>query len=120
MDWQTIVAAIGSAAVAVPAAIYGAVRYIRRTEASDGAERFANEWHQKVIDRQDREAERLRAEIQTMRENASIMAKRVLEVELENKVKRQALQSAIDDIRLLKRDKLTPDDLHTDVYRGDL
>lgn len=120
MDWPSIATGITTAVVSVPLAIWGVLRHVRKTNDADRSEKFSNDWLQKVIDRQDREAEKLRAEIQTMRENASTMAKRVLEVELENKVKRQALQSAIDDIRLLKRDKLTPDDLHTDVYRGSL
>jgi hypothetical protein len=116
MDWSTIFAAGTTALVGIPAAVYGAVRYIRRTESSDKAERYANDWHQKVIERQDREAERLRAEIAALRESATMVNKRVLELELETKTARKVTRDLVEQVRLVKRDRLDPHDLQTNVF----
>ena len=116
MDWATIFASGTAALVGIPAAVYGAVRYIRRTEWGDKAERYANDWHQKVIERQDREAERLRAEIAALRDSATMVNKRVLELEIENKVARKVTNELVEQVRLVKRDRMDPHDLKTDVF----
>ena len=116
MDWSTIFASGTAALVGIPAAIYGAVRYIRRTESGDKAERYANDWHQKVIERQDREAERLRAEIAALRDSATMVNKRVLELEIENKVARKVTAELVEQVRLVKRDRMDPHDLKTNVF----
>lgn len=116
MDWSTVFAAGTTALVGIPAAVYGAVRYIRRTESSDKAERYANDWHQKVIERQDREAERLRGEIAALRDSATMVNKRVLELELETKTARKVTRDLVEQVRLVKRDKMDPHDLHTNIF----
>jgi hypothetical protein len=118
MDLSSVATAIFTASLAIPASIYGAIRWIRRTDAADHAERFANDWHQKVIERQDREAERLRAEIARLGELITQGHARILELERENKVKRDIIRALVNDMSLVKRDKLDPHELQTDVYRG--
>ena len=91
---------------------------IRRMIEGRDAEKFANDWHQQVIARQDREAERLRAEIHVLREASTMTSKRVLELELDNKVKQNVIREMVEDIRLVKRDKMTVDQLQTGSYTG--
>ena len=119
MDWQAIATGLVTAAVAIPAAIYGARRYINRTEAADGAERFANDWHQKVIARQDEEMARQRAEIAIIRESSTMQSKRILELELDQKVKQKIIREIVADIRMVKRDEISLDQLQTGTYLGE-
>lgn len=119
MDSNAIVTGVVTALIAVPAAGYAAVRYMRRANAADGAERFANDWHQKVIDRQDREAERLRAEIANLSDRLTITSKRMLELELDNKIKQKVIRDIVADIRMVKRDEIPIEQLHTGSYTGE-
>lgn len=113
VDWQTafggVLAAIGGAA----GAVYLGFRRIRRDFATDGAERFADHWFQKVIQRQDQEAARLREEIAILRENGTQTTKRLLEVELRERVKEKIIRDLIKDIRLVKRDEMPLEALNT-------
>lgn len=116
MDWPTVFGtafgAIGGGALT----IWSIWRYVKRANASDKSEKFSNDWLQEVIARQDREAERLRDEIRLAREGSTMLSKRVLELEIENKVARKVTNDLVEQVRLVKRDKLDPHDLHTNVF----
>jgi hypothetical protein len=113
MDWLSLAGAALAAIATGGAGVYYTLRKMRREFAADGAERFANDWHQKVIERQDREADRLRNEIAALRENATMTTKRLLEVELRERVKEKVIRDIIKDIRLVKRDEMPVEQLNT-------
>lgn len=94
-------------------AAYYIMRKLKRDFAADGAERFANDWHQKVIQRQDTEAARLREEIAILREASTQTTRRLLEVELRERTKEKVIRDLIKDIRLVKRDEMPLEQLNT-------
>lgn len=120
MDWASFLPALVGAISAAPVAVWAALRHVRKTNEADLADSDIGKRWQGIVTRQDREAERLRDEIQTMRESASLIAKRLLELELENKVKQQVMRAMLNDLAAVKRDKLDPLDLQTDIYRGQM
>lgn len=108
-----LLGAVGGGIATAAGGIYYLTRKLRREFAADGAERFANDWHQKVIARQDNEAARLREEIAILREHSTQTTRRLLEVELRERAKDKVLKDIIKDIRLVKRDEMPLDQLNT-------
>ena len=103
----------GAALLGAGSAAYYIMRKLKRDFAADGAERFANDWHQKVIQRQDTEAARLREEIAILREASTQTTRRLLEVELRERTKEKVIRDLIKDIRLVKRDEMPLEQLNT-------
>lgn len=115
MDWAQLMAAAGAGIATAGGAIYYTFRKMRREFAADGAERFANDWHQKVIARQDQEAARQREEIHVLRETVTQTTRRLLEVEMRERVKERVIRDIIKDIRLVKKDELPIESLNTSL-----
>jgi hypothetical protein len=113
LDIPSLLGAAGTALLGAGASAYYIMRKLKRDFAADGAERFANDWHQKVIHRQDTEAARLREEIATLREQGTQTTRRLLEVELRERVKERIIRDLIKDIRLVKKDEMPLEQLNT-------
>jgi hypothetical protein len=109
---QVLVAALTGLGTAA-GAVYYVVRRLKREFAADGAERFANDWHQKVITRQDNEAARLREEIAILREAATQTTRRMLEMEIRERTKEKIIRDIIKDIRLVKHNEMPIEQLNT-------
>lgn len=106
---------VASVAASITAGYYG-LRKLRRDFAADGAERYANDWHQKVIARQDRELERMRNDMTIIREMMTQSNARILSLENENKIKQKVINDLIHELRLVKRGVMRPEDINTGVY----
>ena len=89
------------------------MRKLKRDFAADGAERFANDWHQKVISRQDLEMARQREEMAILREQQTQTTRRLLEVELRERTKERIIRDLVKDIRLVKKDEMPLEQLNT-------
>lgn len=105
---------LGSVGATITAGYY-LLRKLRRDISTDGAERFANDWHQKVIARQDQESARLRNEIGRLSETMTQSTARILELERENAVKRKVISELVEDIRAVKRGSRGPETLDTGI-----
>jgi hypothetical protein len=113
MDVGPLLGSIAAGLLGVFGGGYAIWRKINRDFAADGAERFANDWHQKVIARQDQEADRLRAEIAALRAVNTDNQRRILEVEQRERAKEKVIRDIIKDIRLVKREEITVGQLNT-------
>lgn len=113
MDLTAATTSLLTALVAIPATAWLMLRKVKKDIDSDKAEHSAVEWHEKVIKRQDLEAERLRAQIESLREQGTTMHRRLLEVELREKVKEKIIKDLVRDIRLVKREDMPLDALNT-------
>lgn len=112
-DGLTVIGSIAASIAASVAAGYYGLRKLRRDFAADGAERYANDWHQKVIARQDRELERMRNDLVILRENMTQSSSRILSLENENKIKQSVINDLVHEVRLVKRGVMRPEDLNT-------
>lgn len=107
-DILAVVTGLASAGVAVPMTAWVVLRRIRSTVESDRAERSAMEWHERVIKRQDIENDRLRMEIKSLREAVAASNKRLLEVELREKIKERVIRDLVDQIKSLQGEHVVP------------
>lgn len=117
-DWLSILGTIAASMVASVTAGYYGLRKLRRDFAADGAERYANDWHQKVIARQDRELERIRNDMQVMREMMTQANARILELERENSVKRKIISEMQNELRRVKAGIVRPEEINTGIWSG--
>jgi hypothetical protein len=113
MDWTSLATGLATAAVAIPATIWAVLRKVRSEVSTDRAERSATDWHERVIKRQDLENDRLRSEIQVLRDAVTASNKRLLEVELREKIKERIIRDLVRDIRLVKKNGMSIDALNT-------
>ena len=118
MDYGSLIGTIAASVAASVTAGYYGLRKLRRDFAADGAERYANDWHQKVIARQDRELERMRDSLNSIHESITQSTARILSLENENRVKQKIIQGLIDEVRLVKRGAMKAEDINTGVYTG--
>lgn len=120
MDWKEVLTALGI--LGGGGTLVGIAWWFKvgRMIEGRGAERFANDWHQKVIERQDREAERLRAELQTVRERNESLQREVLGLrqtfDRETRVFRAVSSATARDIRLLNDGKIPEERLETSIH----
>lgn len=107
-DLLAIITGIASAGVAVPMTAWVVLRRIRSSVAADRAERSAMEWHERVIKRQDIENDRLRMEIKALRESVASANKRLLEVELRERIKERVIRDLVEQIKTLQGEHVVP------------
>lgn len=60
MDWEAIGKALAALVIGVPPLLYAQNRWFKRTHAADKAEKYAADWLQEVIKRQDADIELMR------------------------------------------------------------
>ncbi len=93
---------------------------IGRTIEGRSAERTSNDWFQKVIARQDREAERQRDEMQSLRERNENLQRELLDLKnsfhRETRVFRGTVAGIGRDLRKLNDGKIPEERLETSIH----
>ncbi len=120
MDWKEVFTALGIVGGGGSLAVLAWWVKMGRTIEGRSAARFANQWHQKVIERQDQEAARLRAELQTVRERNENLQREILDLKnsfhRETRVFRGTVASIGRDIRKLNDGKIPEERLETSIH----
>lgn len=120
MDWKEIFTALALLGGGGSLAALAWWVKIGRTIEGRNAERTSNDWFQKVIARQDREAERQRDEMQTLRERNENLQRELLDLKnsfhRETRVFRGTVAGIGRDLRKLNDGKIPEERLETSIH----
>ncbi len=120
MDWKEVFTALGIVGGGGSLAALAWWVKMGRTIEGRNAERSSNDWFQKVIARQDREAERQRDEMQSLRERNESLQRELLDLKnsfhRETRVFRGTVAGIGRDIRKLNDGKIPEDRLETSIH----
>ncbi len=120
MDWKEFFAALGILGGGGSLAALAWWVKMGRTIEGRSAERTSNDWFQKVIARQDREAERQRDEMQSLRERNETLQRELLDLKnnfnRETRVFRGAIAGIGRDMRMVNDGKIPEERLETSIY----
>lgn len=117
-SWLSILGTVAASIAASLTAGYYGLRKLRNDFSADGAERSANKWHQRVIERQDREMERLRNELETVRQTITSMYQQIVALQNENQIKQKIISEMHRELQLVKRGLRSPEDINTGIWTG--
>ncbi len=120
MDWKEVFTALGI--VGGGGTLLGLAWWFKVGRMLEGrsAERTSNDWFQKVIARQDREAERQRDEMQGLRERNENLQRELLDLKnsfhRETRVFRGTVAGIGRDLRKLNDGKIPEERLETSIH----
>lgn len=126
--------AVAGGLVTLAAAVYGVQRTLKKDRRDDTHADLLGRSHANIFEQYEgiisvmrRELTELDERYKALRnandqinERLTIAGRRILELELENKVKRQIIAELVEDMRRVKRGNLDPDDLNTGIYESHL
>ncbi len=119
MDWKEVFTALGIVGGGGSLAALAWWVKMGRTIEGRSAERSSNDWFQKVIARQDREAERQRDEMQSLRERNESLQREILDLKnsfhRETRVFRGTVAGIGRDLRKLNDGKIPEDRFETRI-----
>lgn len=121
---------LAAALMTVAAAIYGVQRILKRDKRDDTDASLLGRGKQTIFEQYDGiivrlqaeigsyrdEVARLRTDMQIMRDMMTQANRRILELELENKVKREAIADLLEQVRRIKRGQMSAEDVNTGIY----
>ncbi|MBA2412833.1 MAG: hypothetical protein H0V63_08410 [Burkholderiaceae bacterium] len=117
MDWKEVFTALGIVGGGGSLAALAWWVKMGRTIEGRNAERSSNDWFQKVIARQDREAERQRDEMQSLRERNESLQRELLDLKnsfhRETRVFRSVSAATARDIRKINDGRIPEERLET-------
>lgn len=123
---------LAAALMTLAAGVYGVQRVLKRDKRDDTDASLLGrgkatifEQYEGIIVRMQAEVasyradvDRLRTDVQIMRETLSQANRRILELELENKVKRETIAELVEQMRRIKRGQMQPEDINTGIWTG--
>ena len=135
-DWFDValraLGAVAGGLVTLAAAIYGVQRRLKRDKRDDTDATLLGRGKQTIFEQYDgiivrlqdevgryrEEVARIRSDMQIMRETMTQANRRILELELENKVKRETIADLVAQMRRIKHGQMAPEDINTGIWTG--
>lgn len=135
-DWFDLglraLGAVAGGLVTLGAAVYGVKRHMERDKRDDHDATLLGRGKQTIFEQYDgiivrlqaevagyrEEVTRLRADMGVMREMMTQANRRILELELENKVKRETIADLVSQMRKIKHGQMAPEDINTGIWTG--
>ena len=135
-DWFDLalraLGAVAGGLVTLAAAVYGVKRHMERDKRDDADASLLGRGKQTIFEQYDgiivrlqdeigsyrEEVARIRSDMQIMRETMTQANRRILELELENKVKRETIADLVAQMRRIKQGQMAPEDINTGIWTG--